>query len=255
MPPVSGEFKVMSRTVLRFLTFAAAAAALSACSTISSIGGLDGGYSGSGGGYASGSALAYSLTGADERALEDAFLLAMETGQPQEWQGRRAKGVVSPGDYSLGNLKSDPGKRVILDSTDVAIDESMETELGLYALTGNANVRTGPGTDYGVVKKLPSGEGVDVVGRVVGEPWMLVAHEGRVIGYIHESLMIKAPGTELDLAGGPRRRPVLCREFNQHVSVDDQEDDWTGGACNDGTGWRMAPEPAVSDEDDGLAGF
>ena len=78
--------------------------------------------------------------------------------------------------------------------------------MGLYVLTRNSNIRLGPGTDHKIAEVLPSGAGVDVVGRVVDKEWMLVASEGSIRGYVHQNLLIKAPGTELELAGGPNRR-------------------------------------------------
>lgn len=232
----------------------AAALLLSACGTISGPHSLNGG----GENFAAGSRLAYDLAGGDRDALADAFVSAMASGAETPWRGRNAGGAVTPGDYSLANLKADPRERLILARGDLDIAHRMETDLGLYALTSNANVRTGPGTTYKIATVLSSGSGVEVVGRVVGAPWMLVSHEGRIAGYVHENLMIKAPGTELELAGGPHRRPILCREFIQRIEVFGEADAWTGGACNDGAGWRVAAEPEPKPDeytDDELLGL
>ncbi len=234
------QFSGVKAVTLAFLS----AILLNACSTLSG-----GGFDGGSGDFAAGSRLSYNLSGGDRSALADAFLSAMETGAETPWRGRNANGAVTPGDYSLSNLKADPRERLILARSDIDIARRMETDLGLYALTSNSNVRTGPGTTYKIATMLPSGAGVEVVGRVVGAPWMLVSHEGRIAGYIHENLMIKAPGTELELAGGPHRRPILCREFIQRVEVYGEVDAWTGGACNDGAGWRLAAEPEPLAED------
>ena len=91
---------------------------------------------------------------------------------------------------------------------------------------------------------MPSGSGVDVVGRVTDRNWMLVAADGSVRGYVSGDLVIQAPGTELELAGGPVRTPVLCRTFTQRVNVYSERYEWQGAACNDGSGWRLAAEPA-----------
>ncbi len=76
---------------------------------------------------------------------------------------------------------------------------------------------------------------------------MLIAVDDVVRGYIYQNLLIKAPGTELELAGGPRRRPLLCREYVQRIDLGAERDEWQGAACNDGTGWRAAP-PEVDPE-------
>ena len=200
------------------------ALALAGCSTISSsIGG-----GGSGDNYASGSALEYRLSGGDRDALGHAFLRAMETGTAQNWRGRRAAGVVNPGTYSLANLQENPRARIPAARADFDISHRVETELGLYVTTRNANVRIGPGTNYEVAEMLTPGAGAEVVGRVVDKSWMLIAVDGVVRGYVFQDLLIKAPGTELELAGGPQRRPLLCREFTQRVDIEGVNDAWTG---------------------------
>ncbi|GJL95037.1 MAG: hypothetical protein DHS20C05_14420 [Hyphococcus sp.] len=241
-------------TILKkFTIIGAAFMMLGACATLPSSGGL----SGASGDFARGSALGGSLSGGDRNALSAAVMRAMETGQAQRWAGSRAAGVVTPGEYSLANLKSDPAKRIPLAHKGIELNHAMETELGLYVLTRNSNIRVGPGTDKSKVQILNAGAGVEVVGGVIGENWMLVAHEGRIVGYVFRDLLIKAPGTELDLAGGPHRRPILCRELSQKVSIFSENDEWTGAACQAGSSWRAAPEPVIEidPDDDDLLGL
>jgi len=206
--------------------------------------------------FASGSALSYRLAGADREALEAAFLRAMDEGAVEHWRGRRASGAVTPEGYALANLLEHPAARIALARPEIDLHQIVETELGLYALTRNANVRLGPGTHYPIAEEMRSGDGVDVVGRVTDKPWMLVAVAGAVRGYIHANLMRKAPGTELELAGGPHRRPVLCRGFSQTMTVRGASDAWSGAACKMQTGWRIAaPDPAPVEEEDDLLGY
>lgn len=220
------------------------AIALSACESIPYIG--DENYnSGGRGNYAAGSSLASALKGDEREALKVAFLAAMDTGTTQRWQGRQAVGEVYPGAYSLANLKSDPGNRIRTANADLELSPVLETEQGLYVLTRNSNVRRGPSTDYPIVTKLSSGDGVDAVGKVVGEDWMLIATDDVIRGYVYRLLMIKAPGTELELAGGPRRQAILCREFRQKMSRYSTTDEWAGAACkDDDETWRVVPPPA-----------
>lgn len=235
----------MSR-VVKLTMLGLGALFIAGCSSLPSMGRLGGG---GGEDFAAGSALSHRLTGADREALSAAFARAMASGEAQSWRGRRAAGVVAPAGYSLANLFAHPGARIALARPDIDLNQVMETELGLYVLTRNANIRLGPGTNYPVAEMLPSGAGVEAVGGVVDKDWLLIVVDGAVRGYVHRSLVVKAPGTELDLAGGPRRRPVLCREFAQRVSVGGMGDEWTGAACNDGSGWRLAAEPPPPEDD------
>ena len=214
-----------------------AAAALSACANLPGTGAIGAGAPD----YAIGSSSAAQLSGADRAALAEAFVAAMDTGQTRQWRGNRAVGVVMPRGYALANLSLDPDARIAASRGDIDLAHTVETDLGLYVLTRNSNIRTGPGTDNEVIEVLPSGAGVEVVGRVVDRNWMLIAADGVVRGYVFQDLLIKAPGTELELAGGPERRPVLCRNFTQRVNVYSVREEWRGAACRDATGWRLAP--------------
>ena len=236
----------MRKNHIKYALIAGAAAALSACESLP---GADGMVGRSAPDFAAGAALAPSLSGSDRAALAGAFTQAMETGEAQRWRGDRALGVVMPGGYALGNLDADPGAVKASARSDLDLAHVMETDLGPHVLTRNSNIRTGPDTDNAIAEVLPSGAGVEVVGRVVDRNWMLIAADGVVRGYVFGDLLIKAPGTELMLAGGPERKPVLCRTFTQRVNVFSEREEWRGAACYNGGAWRLV-RPAVRDDDE-----
>jgi hypothetical protein len=213
--------------------------ALGACETFSEFDPFDGGAPS----YTLGAPADLNLSGRDRDALAYAFEQAMTTGKPQGWTGSQARGVVEPLAYAVANLKADPAARIEAARGDLNLTQVVETELGLYVLTRNSNIRTGPGTDNRAVEVLDSGTGVDVVGRVRDKNWMLVAVNDIIRGYVFGDLLIKAPGSELELAGGPMRKPLLCRNFSQRINIYSDRAEWEGAACNDGTGWRVAPPP------------
>lgn len=200
---------------------------------------------GGGENYAAASVLGAQLPSPDARALQPAFLQAVEKGAAGErfdWRGPASFGWVKAKEARVGNLKADPNDfPPIPDGLDLS--ETYETEQGLYALTRNANVRLGPSTDFPTREQLVSGTAVTVVGKVVGKPWMLGEADGKVVGYIHESLLIKAPGTELDLAGGPRRTAHFCRAFEQRLSYGGRSDLFAGVACNENGRWVVKARP------------
>jgi surface antigen len=221
------------------LVCCAAAAVLAGCAS------TGGGYGGGAENYAALSALGLELGADDERALRTSFLQAMEAGAAGErfdWKGEGAFGWVKARDARLGNLKADDNDRPPMPAG-LAIDELYETEQGLYALTSNANARLGPSTEHPIITILLSGTGVTVVGKVVGKPWMLVEVDGRIAGYIHDSLMIKAPGTELELAGGPRKAAHYCRAYEQRLSVGGRSDLIEGVACREEGRWVLKAAP------------
>ncbi len=212
----------------------AAALALAACASTGSPG------AGSEN-FAAMSTLGAGLAPSDARALGPAFLQAMDagaTGERFDWKGAGASGWVKAREARLGNLKADPTDRPAMPAG-LVIDELYETEQGLYALTRNANARLGPSADHPIAEQLVSGTGVIVLGKVVGKPWMLVEEGGRVRGYVSDTLMIKAPGTELELAGGPRKPAVFCRSYEQRLSFGERSDLWSGVACREEGRWVL----------------
>lgn len=188
--------------------------------------------------YAGSSILGAELPPADARALAPAFLQAVERGGDGErfdWRGPSSFGWVKARERRLGNLKPEGDYPTYPEGLN--LDETFETEQGLFALTRTANVRLGPSTDFPAIVQLQSGTAAIGVGKVVGKPWMLIETDGRIAGYVHESLIIKAPGTELDLAGGPRRRATLCRAYEQRLSFGGRSDLWQGVACSENGRW------------------
>lgn len=195
--------------------------------------------------FAAGSRFGRDLNGRDIAALATVFVDAVEngaSGEPKVWFSGDYSGSVTPGDYLVGNLKPNPATLLPLEGR-IDLGETYETERGLYALTGKANLRAGPSLKSRVLTQLESGTAVDVVGKVIDKPWMLVAIDGVIRGYVHQSLMIKAPGTELELAGGPARKAHFCRAFEQTLTYFGDTDRWRGVACKRGDGWRLEPVP------------
>lgn len=230
----------MAASRIRGAIAAAAVLALAACSTTGPIGGGGGGVD-----FALGSTLGASLTRADQRALGEAFGPALQSGAggaAARWRGPGgAEGAITPGAYYFGNLRSDPRELIPLAGPALSFAFPLEIEQGEQVTTRNANVRSAPQQDAPVLEKLDAGVGVDAVGKVVGQPFYLVAARGKLRGYVHESLLTPAPGAEIALAGGPKRTPHPCRAFSQTLLVGGQSDKWSGFACDRGQGWR--PEP------------
>ncbi|MEM9705782.1 MAG: SH3 domain-containing protein [Pseudomonadota bacterium] len=179
--------------------------------------------------------------GGDRRALAKAFVDAMDNGSPattQSWRGQSATGAITPGVPGVGNLRSDP-TALIAFRPGLKLTREYETELGEFVLVKNSNIRYGPSTDDQVIEVLDSGTGVEVVGKVVNERWMLIAIDNEIRGFIFETLLKRRPGSELELAGGPTKRPRLCRSFKQTLESPDGSDEWSGVACKIDGRWAL----------------
>ena len=230
-------------TLFKSLIAAGGLAFLTACAGGPSFGPIGGGGSVN---YAAGSNLGATLSGRDVSTLYPVFLDAMEnapTGETKRWQSGAASGTVTPGPQKVGNLRFNANE--LLDfRPGLKLSRNFETDLGEFVLTRNANVRAGPSTNDRAMEVLSSGTGVEVIGKVVGEPWMLISVNDRILGFVYEDLMVRRPGTELELAGGPTRRPHLCRTFEQTLNANGKTDRWSGAACDRGQGWVLQmPDP------------
>lgn len=222
---------------------------LSGCSSFS---GVDGIGAGTAENFAADSGVSAALTGTERSALKTAFLKAIDGGQSQRWQKGQANGAIKPGSYQIANLKPHPDHRIRVSRADLDLSYVMETDLGLHVLTRNSNIRIGPGTENDIAEVIPSGVGVDVVGQVSSKPWMLVASEGVVRGFVHESLIVKAPGADIVFAGGPERIGVLCRDFMQKLATRAGQDEWEGTVCRENGRWQLAPKDPTLIADDEL---
>ncbi len=218
---------------------------MAGCETYDSVGGPDLGSIGPRGGknFAGNSALGDSLNRADRETLEITAVRVLEDGprgERQAWSGSKANGSFTPGAFYLGNLLPDP-EAMMSAPAGINAGYALETEQGAFVLAKNSNIRTGPSTNHRVLETLPSGTGVNGVGRVVGEDWMLISIDGDVRGYVFAPLLVEAPGTgALDLAGGPVRTPRLCREFTQELTIGISRDRWSGLACKSRDGWELS---------------
>lgn len=82
---------------------------------------------------------------------------------------------------SQGTASAQPPKPIVI-----------EPVKGRYVLAGNANVRLSPDASSAQLGRLAAGQDVTVVGRVAGENWYQVMHEGKQ-AYVAGSLIKEAP--------------------------------------------------------------
>ena len=121
-----------------------------------------------------------------------------------------------------------------------------------YEVTRNSNVRGGPSTDYVIVDRLTAGSTVDVLGKVEGRNWYILAEDGAASGFIHENLvrlvensepvlLANADSAAPDVILATTSQTTVCREVEQSVVLKDgTEETETVRACQgeDG-GWEI----------------
>ena len=146
------------------------------------------------------------MTTADAMAIDREGAKALDqgtAGTSVEWRNPETgvQAVFIPGDPVLETRKMAASLK-----TGVAQPIDLEIIGGTYESRHSANLRSAPGIENPVVGRLTSGEQFTAVGRSSSLAWILVAKEGRMVGYVYEPLVAPAggPPPELREAKMPR---------------------------------------------------
>ena len=86
-----------------------------------------------------------------------------------------------------------------------------------YVATSSTNIRPEPGTGKPPVGSLGAGQSIDVVGKVQGSNWYMVARNGKSVGYVSTSLLKPAPKT----AQKPRLRTPEAYDLDKYKNDKD----------------------------------
>lgn len=62
--------------------------------------------------------------------------------------------------------------------------------VGIFEVTKDVNVRSGPGTDFKRLTGLKSGERVRAIGKPEGTSWMAVSRDGETLGYVFTPILV-----------------------------------------------------------------
>lgn len=121
--------------------------------------------------------------------MEDVRILEMKTGQVVA-----ATEVLNAATEAAALTETEPAteaKTEQLPETEKATESAPDKPIGEFpydiVLTGDLNMRDGPGDEYGVTYSLEEGDTVEVVGRVAGAGgiWLRVRYEGDP-GYVYK---------------------------------------------------------------------
>lgn len=126
-----------------------------------------------------------------------------------------------------------------------------------YTATKAVNVRGGPGTDYTIVNKLSPGQITRVVGKVVNQPWYMVAENDVGSGFVSTDLL-KPSGTAVvapksatpaapavvtppaDISQATVAGTSTCRVVTQQVTLKDGKTSSEDvKACRGPNGWEI----------------
>lgn len=175
------------------------------------------------GGVLLGGEIGRRLDSRNQQGVAQAGSQALETGQPVTWTSD--DGAVTTNARVVDTeWRPTPVRR----GGDGVVGQVPPIELvgQAYRATSNANVRGGPGTNYGVMGGLRQGETVTVVGRVIGENWMMVSRDGVGRGFVFGDLLTPAQDVAVDQ--GRAASTAMAADVRE-CSVLEQEIIVTGG--------------------------
>ncbi|HEY9081530.1 SH3 domain-containing protein [Magnetovibrio sp.] len=72
----------------------------------------------------------------------------------------------------------------------VVMEHEVVPMVGLYEVTKDVNVRSGPGTDFERLAGLEAGERVRAIGKVDGSTWMAVSKDGETLGFVFTPVLV-----------------------------------------------------------------
>lgn len=110
--------------------------------------------------------------------------------------------------------------RVVRDAS-VAVAPQIEPIGARYVAKSDSNVRQAPSADAAVTTIIAANSAIWVVGKVTGQPWLLVARNGKSIGYVNAPLLSPAPAPVSSPAPAPVPAPTVVATARTAVAAFD----------------------------------
>ena len=179
------------------------------------------------------------MTSTDRAVAAEAVNAALisRSDKPVNWRNPETghAGVVRPGEALVAGL-SESGTMYVAPGG-LNVPNPLETALGNYVLTRNANIRLGPSTDFQRIKTLDKGTELSGMGRDAKTGWYLVALDGEIVGFVSDTLVREARSGMAFLAGGPTVKAQYCRSFGHELVLrDGRKDTINQTACRRSNG-------------------
>jgi surface antigen len=166
-------------------------------------------------GAATGSYIGCRMQHSDAVKAEAAARQALENQGPQSWTNPEtgASGQVAVKPIGASDAAPAPSLAGLRLAPGVELAASYEGVATRWEARNIANLRGSPSMSADIVGKLKKGEAVDVIGRVGGAAWLLVARDGVGVGYVSEASMRA-------LGAAPGAAPA-CRSVEQTIRTSD----------------------------------
>jgi len=200
-----------------------------------------------------GAGIGKALDEQDRKRLAASTQATIATGAPQSWSNPETG--VSAKTQVKSTVAQQEQRQIPVLKGKVQQVPPLEFIGEDYTTLKAVNVRGGPGTDYEVVSKLPAGANTRVVGKVVNQPWYMVAENNVGSGFVSADLLKPAPVPATapaapatptietppgDVAQATVAGTSTCRVVTQQVTLKDGKTSSEDvKACRGPNGWEI----------------
>jgi len=92
---------------------------------------------------------------------------------------------VAPEDFKIEQPAATDGPEAV-----TVMEHEVVPMVGLFEVTNDVNVRSGPGTDFERLLGLKSGERVRAIGKPKDASWIAVSRDGETLGFVYAPILV-----------------------------------------------------------------
>jgi len=189
----------------------------------------------------------------DKKKMAESNQKAIATGRDQSWSNPESK-VSGRAEVVSEKTESTRVKVPVLkDRVQEVPPLDMIGES--FLVSSNSSMRSGPGNDYKVLETLASGTKVDVIGKVQGQPWMMIGFNNTGGGFMSSDALKAIPvdqqqESQMPTHGEGSTEEVIeknvevnrtCRTVQQTITLQDGTEKVENiTACQGPNGWEPA---------------
>lgn len=202
------------------------------------------------GGAWAGSAIGKSMTEGDQIAMNDKTQSVLNEKE-EPFSNTRYSTWSNPETGTSGSVEvtnattqqTQLAMPKLVEEKETYVFAPMQVESGQYVTTKSMNVRAGATTNARVITGLSKGEQVDAIGRT-DNGWLLVAKNGRTLGYAYAPLLEKISDSS-DLTNKSQEIDTVavqtdCKDVKRTVRLKDgTQESRTETFCKTPSGWEL----------------
>lgn len=166
--------------------------------------------------------IGHSLSEQDRKIAHQKFALGMSegaAGQKHSWTTPDRSAVAN---YSADTPFAQAAKTRLTRPSEVEAPSSLDIIAMPHRAPKGAEIKTSPSDKGRAISKLAKGEEIMVVGRVTGQPWLVVSRSNTTLGYVKAASLTEAsktPASATLIAKASEPAPAAAGFVTSEVAV------------------------------------